>query len=131
MSTEYTMLICDLQSLLQWRRLLCLTLRPSKLPTALVRLSEFSYLENVNLAARALRLQKTCGCGTSGLLMSATLVALLVRLLSGGGTLATTGLVQLALLAGCTLLAALTGKTLLAAHMRERIVQTSTLHAVR
>jgi hypothetical protein len=142
MPTEHTLLICDLQSLLQWRRVLCLTLRPSKLPTALVRLSEFSYLENVHLAARAAHLQKSCGCGASGLLMSATLVALLVNFFSGGATLAASASGQLAMLVGCTVCAALSGKALgllwarwqllmLAAQMRERIVQTSIQHVYR
>jgi hypothetical protein len=142
MPTETTLFIRDLQSLLAWRRLLQTTLQPRKLPTIEVRISEFSPTENLNLSARAAQLQNACGCGTSGMFMSATLVSLMLSYFIRGNGFADMTLSHFLALIACMVLAALCGKTLglllarwqmleLAAGMRDRIVMTSIEHVYR
>jgi len=142
MPTENTLLIRDPASLALWRQHLRRTLQAKKLPYVQVRVPGFTAVENVNLSVRASHLQQACGCGTSGLFMSTTLVAMLLVFFGGGHGFADITAMHVVSLVGGMVAAALCGKTTgllwarwqlltMAAQIHDRIVHASSNQVYR
>lgn len=102
--------IRDLASLGRWKRRLWSTTWQRKLPVAQFAFHELSSEQNQSLSVRAASLRNACGCVSSGLFMSVTVVATVVSYFLSGQRLFNVSLADVLSLVGLTVLAALSGK---------------------
>lgn len=102
--------IRDLASLNRWRKELWSTASPQKLPTVQFVLQELSNEKNSSISGRAEALRNACGCASSGLFMSVTVVATVSSYFISGNGFSSIRLIDVFALIAMTVLAALCGK---------------------
>jgi hypothetical protein len=102
--------IHDLASLDRWKRIVCSTVWPMELPAVHFALRELSDEQNRSISALAESLRNACGCASSGLFMSVTVVAAVSSYFISGNDSSSLGLVDVLALIGAVVLAALCGK---------------------
>ena len=112
MTTEDTLVICDLATLQMWRQQLRSNMRIRNLSTVQFRLPGFSCEQNDNLSALASGFQRACGCASGGFFMSVTVVATIGSYFISGNRLTNINLLQVVSFLGITVFAALSGKIL-------------------
>jgi hypothetical protein len=102
--------IRDLASLRLWRQQLRSTLWARDLPIVQFQIRQVSLQQNDSFSALAGSLQKACGCGISGLFMTAAIVAMVVSFFVSGNHFSSITLLQVLSFVGITVLASLSGK---------------------
>jgi hypothetical protein len=102
--------IHDLASLNRWKQKLWTTVWPLKLPTVQFSLRELSGEQNRSISALAESLRNACGCASSGLFMSVTVVSAIPSYFFSGNRLSSVSLIDVLMLIGMTVLGALCGK---------------------
>lgn len=102
--------IQDLASLDRWKQKLWTTVWPLKLPAVQFALRELPCEQNRSISALAESLRNACGCASSGLFMSVTVVAAVSSYFFSGHRFSDLRLVDVLMLIGATVIAAVCGK---------------------
>jgi len=123
MAIENTLVIRDLASLQIWRHQLRNILWSRNLPAAEFQLREFLGEQNRSFSALASSLQRTCGCASSGFVMSVTVVVMIISYYVSGNHFSNINIQHVLFFLGTTVLAALSGKLLGLAWARWRLLR--------
>ena len=119
----HPLIVNDLATLMQWRRRLRGTWVRNELPEVKFQVQVYSAEQNRAFSELANGLQNSCGCATSGLLVSISATFTIIAYFGSGSRFSDINLEHVFLLAGIIILSAMFGKLLGLIFTRMRLMR--------